>query len=82
MNYTIAVLKQVHSEIELELSFGMNGNKYDVGLSWLEENGHAFRTVTFEDYNAAYDRFQELSDCILRGRYNLQDRIKILEGTF
>lgn len=39
MNYTIAGMTDVHSEIGLQVFYEKNGNKYNLVMSWREKEG-------------------------------------------
>ena len=79
MFYSIATMKEVQSDIDLELDFNKSGDNYTVALSWQENGKRIFRHVTLQ-HDEARKRFDKLSNAILEGCYNLEGRIKILEG--
>lgn len=39
MNYTIAGIADIHSEIGLQVFYEKNGNKYNLVMSWREKEG-------------------------------------------
>jgi len=79
MNYTIAEMRELHSDINFRITYEADGNKYIVGLSWKDSDGGHYRHVRLEQ-EEALKRFNALSNVILTGCFSLLDRIAILEG--
>jgi hypothetical protein len=74
MNYTIAMLDEVHGECSLNLD--SHGNKYLVGLYNKTTKDYAHRTL--DSIDGAYDVFETLSKAICLGLYSFADKKKLL----
>jgi hypothetical protein len=80
MNYTIAGITDIHSEIGLQVFYEKNGNKYDLVMSWNGENERQVKVVEVETQEIAVARYLKITQAILTGCYSFNDRLEILEG--
>lgn len=80
MNYTIAGMTDIHSEIGLQIFYEKNGNKYNLVMAWNENDERQTKIVTVDTQEIAITRYLKLAKAILEGCYTFNDRIAILEG--
>lgn len=80
MNYTIAGMTDVHSEIGLQVFYEKSGNKYNLVMSWLEADERKTKFVEVDTQEVAVVRYLKIAQAILTGAYTFNDRLAILEG--
>lgn len=80
MNYTIAGITDIHSEIGLQVFYEKNGHKYNLVMSWNGENERQVKVVEVETQEIAVARYLKITQAILTGCYSFNDRLAILEG--
>lgn len=74
MHYTIATLKEAHSD--LQLNFDKYGKQYLIGIYNTETTAYTFRK--FDDIEQAVKKFNELSAMIIKGLYSEQRKREFL----
>ena len=74
MHYTIATLKQVHGNLQIE--FDKAGNQYLVGIYNCDTKEYTHREFT--NIEQAIYKFNELSAMIIKGLYSEQHKREFL----
>ena len=75
MHYTITEMNDLAGSQRLLLN--KKGNQYEVGLYNRSTSTYKYRI--FDTQEEAEAKFLCLASCIIRGIYNYEDRVKILE---
>ena len=70
MNYTIAILQDVHNDVKINID--KNGNKYTVGI--YNEITKEYTHKSFNEMQEAYKVFENLSKSVVSGCYSYEQR--------
>ena len=76
MHYTIAFLEEAHSGFFVE--YGIHGDKRYISIN--DKKTGTCWTQEFKDKDEAAKVFLALTNAVLCGMYNFEDRTKILMG--
>ena len=81
MNKIIAEITDIHSEIGLQVFYEKNGNKYNLVMSWVNDNNkREVKIVTVDTQEVAVTRYLKLTQAIITSCYTFNDHLAILEG--
>ena len=80
MNYTIATMKEVHTDFEI--TYEKSGNLYNVLIIYCDGDERIMHYNQYENADEACNVYLTLAEAILKGMYSLKDRIAILEGEY
>lgn len=78
MNYTIATMKEVHTDFEI--FYEKSGNLYIVLVMWSEGDRRCMEHEQYESADEASRVYLKLAEAILKSMYSLEDRLAILKG--
>ena len=78
MNYTIATMKEVHTDFEI--AYEKSGNLYNVLVMWSEDDHRCMEYEQYESADEASRVYLKLAEAILKSMYSLEDRLAILKG--
>ena len=78
MNYTIATMKEVHTDFEI--AYEKSGNLYNVLIIYRDDDERIMHYNQYENADEACKVYLKLAEAIFKGMYSLKDRIAILEG--
>lgn len=76
MNYTIAVLEEVHTGFTMD--YGKNGNRYYITIH--DKESGIYRSREFVEFDDAIRVLGKLSEAVYGNLYSFDDRVKILMG--
>ena len=80
MNYTIATMKEVHTDFEI--AYEKSGNLYNVLIIYRDDDERIMHYNQYENVDEACKVYLKLAEAILKGMYSLEDRIAILKGEY
>ena len=74
MNYTIAVMEDIHNGQKLD--FSKDGNQYVIGL--YSEETDTWVSKFYSSLEEAYEHFEKISKAIITGCYSFEQRKQFL----